>query len=554
MGGSKPAVTLTIAGDADKLQRATKDSVKSVDDMGSSVAKTSQKMGDDTEKHTGRVSGAVGLAGAAIGAFAVAGGKHLFDLSKSMESLDVKAKTVFQDQLPSIQAWAEANRKAFGDSTRNVVAMAANLADLLKPMGFSTAQAAEMSKKILDLSGALSRWSGNTKSAKEVSELLADAMLGETDGLKALGISISAAEVDAKALSMGLGKTTVDMVKVKEATFGVQDAQAKLNAEREKHGAGSGEAARASLALEKAQGALKDAMAGGTSEISDQAKALATQQLILEKSTDAQTAWTEGGRAAAEQQNGLSSTMAESAEKLATIVAPAFERMVTLLGATADWMSRNQGLVVVLGGLAAAIWLVNVAMNANPMVLLATLALGLVAAIGVLWTQSAAFRDFFIDMWRWIQDAAGNAVDWVISRWNGLLDWFKNMPRRIGEALSSLGGLLVDVFKGGVNFLVDKLNWFVDHSVNFLIRRINDVSGVVGIPRIPTIPPIPKLHTAGVVPGDPGTEQLVIARAGERFSTGGGVSEGGVKVTGSGPLAEFIQMCLTDGSIQVVGR
>lgn len=555
---SKPAVTLTIAGDADRLSRATTQATRSVDDMGGKVTKQSEAMASASEKHSGRVAAAVGLAGTAIAGAAVAGVNRLFDLSKSMESLDVKAKTVFQDQLPGIQAWAEANRKAFGDSARNVVAMAANLADLLKPMGFTSAQAADMSKKILDLSGALSRWSGGTKTAAEVSEVLADAMLGETDGLKALGISISAAEVDAKALSMGLGKSSVDMLKVRQATLAVSEAQTKLSDALKTHGKGSAEAAKASLNLEKAQRGVEDAMAGGKAEISDQARALATQQLILEKSTDAQAAWADGGRAAAEKQNALSSTMAESAEKLATIVTPVFSKLVEVVGGLAQWASENQGIAITIGVVTAAVWLLNAALNANPIVLVVSLIVGLGAALAVLWTKSETFRNVVTAVWDRVVGAITGAVSGIRAAWDAVVGFFGSLPGRIGAALGSLGDVIGNAFKAGLNIAINALNWGI-RRINDLLHGINWVTKFVGIPAIPDIPEIARLHTGGVVPGQPGTETLVLARAGERMDTGvGGAGEGGVGLyvdpSSSGPVSDLLDYLVRTGAVQGVRR
>lgn len=554
---NKPAVTLTIAGDADKLSKATDQATKSVTTMSEKTTKASRDMGDEAEKHSGRMAAAVGLAGAAIGGFAVEGVRHLFELRNSMDALDVKAKTVFEGELPGIQAWAEQNRKAFGESTRNVVAMAANLADLLKPMGFTAGQAGEMSKKILDLSGALSRWTGGTRSAAEVSEILADAMLGETDSLKGLGISISAAEIDAKALSMGLGKTTVDMTKVREATIGVERAQTALNQATKEHGKGSLEARDAAVKLEKAQASVADTMKGGTAEISDQAKALATQQLILEKSTDAQTAWANGGRQAAEAQNGLSSTMAESAEKLAAVVAPVFERFVQILSAVADWISKNQTAAIVIGSLTAAVWLLNAAMSANPMVLLALLIAGVVAALVLLWTKSQGFRDAITGMWTNIRDTVVGAVDWIKMAWDGLVGFFAKIPSRIGQALGDLAGVVSRAFKGAVNAAVDALNWAIDHSINWIINQANSITSIVGGGHIPTIPHIPRMHGGGVVPGMPGTETLILAKSGERVSAPGQGGGGGavalvVHPGASGAVAELINYLIGTNQIEGV--
>lgn len=221
---------------------------------------------------TSMVAGFAAIGGAAA---LVAGGKALRDISRRMGELDAKAKAVFEGQLPSIRRWGEENKRAFGLSRRETVGLAANMADLLKPMGFTARQAADMSTKLLDLSGALSRWSGGTKSAAEVSDILSAAFLGEREALQQLGISISQAEVDAVLTAKGQEKLT---------------------------------------------GAARQ-----------QAEALATQQLIMAKSTDAQKAWANGGRDAAMAQNSLSTTIAETKEKLAAALTPAIQAVTAWL-------------------------------------------------------------------------------------------------------------------------------------------------------------------------------------------------------------------------------
>lgn len=188
--------------------------------------------------------------------------------------------------------------------------------------------------------------------------------------------------------------------------------------------------------------------------------------------------------------------------------------------------------------------------------LLITLGL-LAAAVIFLISQTDWFQAVATRVFNWVghlaQDVFGATIGWIVDRWTGLVDWFEHLPDRLGSALGSLGGILRDVFKGAINFLVEGLNWYVDHTLNFLIDRINDVTGVVGIPDIHHIPSIPKLHTGGVFHAS-GGEGLAMLRDGERVSApgqGGGVV---VRVTGSGALAEIIQGWFTDGTLIAESR
>jgi hypothetical protein len=170
--------------------------------------------------------------------------------------------------------------ESLGLSDEAVGTLATSMGDLLVPMGFSRAEAAELSMTTTEAAGALSAWSEGQYDASEVSAILTKAMLGEREGLKALGISISAAEVDERALAV--------------------------------------------------------ARADGRDEITAQDKALATQALILEKSGDAQTAWTDGTMDAVKQQNELSAAIADAKEGLAKGLVPIVQKTIRFITRRSD--------------------------------------------------------------------------------------------------------------------------------------------------------------------------------------------------------------------------
>jgi hypothetical protein len=222
---------------------------------------------------------------AIMGAGALLAAPQILAAGASLEGLDAKASTVFEDSIGSVNAWASENASAMGLTQSQARDAAAAMADLLKPMGFNAEAAADMSTTMIDLSGALSAWTGGTRSAAEVSEILSKAMLGERDGLKELGISISEADVQARL-----------------AKNGTQDL---------------------------------------TGAALEQAKALATQQLILEKSTDAQTAWADGSMDAAKQQNTMKAATAQLGESFNRALYPALKGILPVVTTVADWLGEN---------------------------------------------------------------------------------------------------------------------------------------------------------------------------------------------------------------------
>jgi hypothetical protein len=236
------------------------------------------------------------LVGVAAGAFAVSSivsyGKELFGVGVKMDALQRKAEVVFGTSLPQVTAEAEKNAKAIGLTTAQYVSAAAAIQDLLIPMGFQRQEAAGISTQLVNLSGALSEWTGGQVSSTDVSHILTKALLGEREELKQLGISISDADVKAQLAAKGLDKLT-----------------------------GS--------ALE-------------------QAKASATLELVLAKSTDAQAAFAKGGDSAVRRQAELAARTAEVAEKLSTLLLPVFEALASIASAVIGGIG---GIVGAIGDL-----------------------------------------------------------------------------------------------------------------------------------------------------------------------------------------------------------
>jgi hypothetical protein len=237
------------------------------------------------------------LVGIAAGAFAVdavlAYGKALFGTGVALDALTRKAKTVFAETLPFVRKEAEANARAMGLTTTQYVSAAASIQDLLIPMGFQRQEAAAISTNLVNLSGALSEWTGGQIDAKRVSEILSNALLGEREELKQLGISLQQADIDARLAEQGLK--------------------------------------------------------GLTGAARQQAEAAATLQLITERSTDAQAAFAAGAGSAVRSQAELAAKIAEIGEKLAVIFLPILAKIASGVGYVVDAIA---GVVDAVGGLA----------------------------------------------------------------------------------------------------------------------------------------------------------------------------------------------------------
>jgi len=269
-------ITVLIDVLADKARNSIKGFRKELDGAAAStksMAKSSSGSFDFVKGNAGKMAAGAGVA---LLAFA----DDILHAGVQLEALKAKAKVVFGESLGVVQDWADANAAAMGLTADAAVGAGAAIGDLLIPMGFSRDVAADMSTKLLDLGGALSAWSGGTVSATEVTQIFTKAMLGERDGLKALGISITEAEVSSVLASKG---------------------QAQLTG--------------ATLA---------------------QAKALAVQELIYAKSTDAQKAWADGSMDGVKSQNEATAAFAQLGEVMNESLYPVLVKLVPAVTALAE--------------------------------------------------------------------------------------------------------------------------------------------------------------------------------------------------------------------------
>jgi hypothetical protein len=603
-----------------------------------SWSKIGSGVGDNAKK--------VGLAAMGIvGGLAVIG-PQIVTAGAQLEALNNKSATVFEGSLGSVQSWAKQNASALGLTTDQLTGVAAGVGDLLKPMGFTAEQAASMSTEMLNLSGALSAWTGGTQSATEVSDILTKAMLGERDGLKALGISISEADVQRRLAENGA-----------------------------------------------------DGLTGAALE---QAKALATQQLIMEKSTDAQKAWTDGSMDGIKQQNASKASLEQLKESLIKGVYPAFQAVLPVITRIADWLGKNlpsaiagaraawskiqEGfdwlidrkplLIGVLSALGIGIvtlfasWLAGALPAAAatiaafaPFVAVGAAIAAVVAgviyayqnfeifrtvvqAVGSfftdvlwpalqsvfqwitdtippvlstvvgwfvsLWEKTEAVRDLiagafklavegaktYIDIWwtavstlaGWLGTAwdktevlrsliAGGfqlavdgikagvdllwgaietAVGWLDDAWDSTdklrslmsgafktaLDTAKGGVDVLGESF----GTLKDLFRGAINFLIDKWN-ALDFKIDISVPSWVPGVGGKGFKVDDIFPDIPRLHTGGTVPGLFGTEVLTLLQPGETVRTA--AQERDLQNRGSGDGSVVVNVMIPAGTLVI---
>lgn len=177
----------------------------------------------------------------------------------------------------------------------------------------------------------------------------------------------------------------------------------------------------------------------------------------------------------------------------------------------------------------AAQWLVNAAMDANPIGLI-ILAIAAVAGLAYLvWKNWEPILGFFKSLWGGITDVFWGtvsrfsegwnqitrgfwaAIDGVVGAWNWLNSWLGGLGSRIGSALYGIWAPLWDGFRAFVNLIIR--GW---DSLHFGIPSM-DIFGVkiggfdIGVPQIPFLAEGGLITQGGVaMVGERGPERVLL--------------------------------------------
>lgn len=220
-------------------------------------------------------------------------------------------------------------------------------------------------------------------------------------------------------------------------------------------------------------------------------------------------------------------------------------------------VSIIQAVTNALEGMTVAQWLLNVAMDANPIGLIIAAVAALVTAFVVLWNKCEGFRNFWIKLWEGIKSAAKTVTDWATktfkslwdplekgakNAWQGIKDVFskvgtffsdtfssawkkvKDVFSGTGEVFSGIKDGIVTAFKTVVNALITGINKVVKvpfDGLNTVLDKIQGIS-IAGVKPFDFLswranaPEIPKLAKGGIVSratnaivGEDGAEAIV---------------------------------------------
>ena len=168
---------------------------------------------------------------------------------------------------------------------------------------------------------------------------------------------------------------------------------------------------------------------------------------------------------------------------------------------------------LVTKAMTAAQWLLNAAMNANPIALIVTAIVGLIAIIVLLWTKCEWFREGVMTIITTIWNAIQSTMDFIISIFttvfnfiwgiisgviNSVINAFQTVASVVSTVFNAVKSTIQNIFNGVVGIVKAPINGLIG-LVNKVINGFNKIKMPDWIPGIGgkgiNIPLIPKLAT-----------------------------------------------------------
>lgn len=200
-------VMIKLVADVSGLQKELQSVKKHLDDVGNQTSKTASSI-TSAFKKVGTV-----IAGALAVDKIVGFGKECVSLGAYVQEMENKFNVVFASTGASMDKWAGDFANAIGRSKTEIKDGVANLGDLLTGYGMTEEAAGKLSQQVIELSYDLASFN-NVQDADAI-DRMTKGILGEHEGLKALGIAINETTLQNKMMEMGL---TGQFAKLDEVT------------------------------------------------------------------------------------------------------------------------------------------------------------------------------------------------------------------------------------------------------------------------------------------------------------------------------------------------
>lgn len=381
--------------------------------------------------------------GLAFGAISLLVKSSVSEIAKA-EGAYNKFNTVFGEHSEDMISFVGELRKTMPTATSEIVRMAADLQDLLVPLGLSRELATDMSKGFLDVANKIAAF--NDVEPTEVLEAIKSGLAGSSEPLRRYGVNALETALEARALEEGL----LDVGQ----SFKTLDP-----------------------------------------EIKTQIRAQALLAQILDNSSDAIEGFEKNNDSFIRRQQELNATITETKEIIGKALIPMFDsllkKILPVVKKIAEWIDENPKLtkviIIVAAALAGLVTLIGLLGLILPVIITGfalllspiTLVIAIIVALSVVillvvknwdflkaktieaWdaikikTESAwnSIADYFKNLWQGIKDTFGDAIDWLLNKIQPFLDAVNKVKGAASGVFSYVGGKASSAYSGAKSLL-----------------------------------------------------------------------------------------------------
>lgn len=407
------------------------------------TATTAQKVGDGFRKMALPAVGALGAIGV--------GAKKAIDSASDLSENIARNGQIFGAQAGEIKRFAGAAEQSLGQSKTAALDAAATFGQIGQKAGLATPQAAKFAKQFVTLSSDIASFNNTTP--EEAVLAIGSAMRGEAEPIRKYGVMLDDATLKARAMKLGLIKTT---------TQALTPQQKALAASKEilaQTGKAQGDFARTSDGAANKARILAAQQENLSAKLGGQLLPLYTK---LQGVLSSVLTWISKHQTTTKVLVGVIAALAAgvlivnagmavyaAGQTVAAVATAAFT--LAQKASTAAALGTRLGLAAlaiqtavtsgVMKAAAAAQWLLNAAMTANPIGLVVLAIAALVAAFVIAYKKSETFRDIVNKVFGAIKNAVTTAVSFVVNFVKN------NWPKLVALIGGPIGAAVVFVIK-----------------------------------------------------------------------------------------------------------
>jgi hypothetical protein len=329
-----------------------------------------------------------------------------------------KFNTVFGDGADQMRDFIDDLRKEMPTATHEIARMAADLQDLIIPMGIGRQEAQGMTKEMVVLANKLAAF--NDVDPTEVLEAFKSGLAGSSEPLRRFGINALDSSIEAHALANGIGNMTDGFKELDPVTKSQVRAQALIS-------------------------------------------------LAYEQSSDAISGFAANNDSLIRRQQNLKANFKEISATIGEIFIPIVDDLVKKLLPVVEkfreWAEENPKIVkwiligtVAVSGLIAVIGVLGLALTSVMGIMAAVVTLGLLPIIVTIGTAIATIGSLI-------------AIAWYLNKnWGDLWYGMQLVTAQIANAITN-------VYEKMINFIISGLNSVIDIA-NKLINQLAKIPGM----------------------------------------------------------------------------